>query len=383
MSSTEKLKPLTVFYSYAYHSRRDTSLKRDLEKHLSTLRQQGQIKGWSADDISPGADQKQETTRNLNRAYLILVLISPDYMHSDQHYKEMQLALERRKANKSCILFVLLRPTELEETECSEYAAYFYPSYDKPVTSYANRDEAFNLIAQGVRGVVQEYREREEALKAGQIVSRSTLPPNSRQSTPIISPTSTTITTKGNNTGKKRSIKPGSQVQAQIAEPTFPKAAWDKKRLPKSQTIPTVNTSQASRSLTSRDISKFWGKFFSSKEFGRCSSRKGNSDLLFFLFIMLDIVFPTIWLGDALTILNLPWFVTIVILLLLFFWGVYNIFLPVAIFLSFLFGGAWALIANHYQGWSGTLLLITIVVVWISNFFLFKSHKKPGIFTLH
>ena len=380
-SSPDQLRPLKVFYSYAHHSRRDASMKRDLEKHLSTLRQQGQIKGWSADNISPGSDQEQETLTNLEKAHIILVLISPDYMDSDNHYEEMHRVIERRKANKSYILFIHLRPTDLEGAECNEYAAYFYPSYDKPITSYSNRDEAFNIIAQGVRNVVEEYREIERAYKAGQTGSRPTPSPINRLNTPITSQSG--LTTTGNVTSRKRARQPGSQIEAQIAEPASTQAAWDKKRLPKSRTMPTVNTSQVSRGLSSKDGPSFMRKIFSSKEFDKCTSRKGSSDLLFALLVLLDIVGLTMWLGDSLVVVNLPWPVISIIVILLFLWGVFNTFLPFALILSLVFGGAWALVASHYQGWSGTPIYVIVVVVSIFNFFLFKSHKRPGIFTLH
>ena len=244
--------------------------------------------------------------------------------------------IERRKANKSYILFINLRPTELEGTECSEYAAYFYPSYDKSIIRYSNRDEAFNIIAQGVRNVVEEYRERERAHKAGQTGSRPTPSPINRLNTPITSRSDPTTT--GNVTSRKRARQLGSQIEAQIAEPASTQIAWDKKALPKSRNIPTKNISQASTGLSSKDVSTFMRKFFSSKELDKCTSRKGSSDLLFALFVLFDIVGLSVLLGDSLVVVNLPWLVTFVIVTLLFLWGVYNKFLPFALILSLVFG---------------------------------------------
>ncbi len=65
--------PVEVFYSYAHE---DASWLNELEKHLSLLRRQGLLTAWHDRHILPGADWAQAIDEHLERASVILLLIS-------------------------------------------------------------------------------------------------------------------------------------------------------------------------------------------------------------------------------------------------------------------------------------------------------------------
>jgi hypothetical protein len=48
----------------------------ELEKHLWPLRREGLIVGWSDQAICPGSDWRNEIEEHLNRAQIILLLVS-------------------------------------------------------------------------------------------------------------------------------------------------------------------------------------------------------------------------------------------------------------------------------------------------------------------
>jgi hypothetical protein len=81
-------KPIEIFFSYA---RKDERLMSELEKHLHIMQRQGLITGWHDNKISPGEEWEQETTVHLNRADIILLLISPDFMASEYCYSGTRL----------------------------------------------------------------------------------------------------------------------------------------------------------------------------------------------------------------------------------------------------------------------------------------------------
>lgn len=170
---------IKVFYCYA---REDKGLRASLEKHLGNLKRQELITGWSDRDIDAGKEWAKEIDCNLNTANIILLLISPDFMHSEYCYSiEMTHALERHKNGTARVIPIILRPVEYEGAPFSRLQAL--PTDAVPVTDrkWRTRDEAFRDIAQGIRKVVNEllseqyvyngnihfYREQyDDALKA-------------------------------------------------------------------------------------------------------------------------------------------------------------------------------------------------------------------------
>src|SRR5258707_8645015 len=102
--------PVEVFYSYAHE---DASLRDTLEKHLSLLHRQGLIFQWHDRQIAAGTDWAQALDIHLERASVILLLISADFLASDYCYGiEVKRALERHQANEARVIPILLRPTD-------------------------------------------------------------------------------------------------------------------------------------------------------------------------------------------------------------------------------------------------------------------------------
>jgi hypothetical protein len=100
------MQPINLFFSYAH---RDEDLRDELNKHLSLLKRQGVIHAWHDRDISAGEAWKQAIDDNLNRADIILLLVSADFLASDYCYDiEMKRALERRDAGET-VVFLLDR----------------------------------------------------------------------------------------------------------------------------------------------------------------------------------------------------------------------------------------------------------------------------------
>src|SRR6266699_4759346 len=87
-----------IFYSY---SRKDEGLRNELNKHLALLKRQNLITGWYDREISSGEDFEGEITEHLNKAQIILLLVSSDFIASDYCYgTEMMRALERRATTR-------------------------------------------------------------------------------------------------------------------------------------------------------------------------------------------------------------------------------------------------------------------------------------------
>lgn len=145
---------IKVFYCYA---REDKAHRATLEKHLGNLKRLELITGWSDRNIDAGKEWAKEIDCNLNTANIILLLISPDFMHSEYcNSVEMKHALERHKNGTARVIPIILRHVEHEDAPFSRLQAL--PTGAVPITDrkWRTRDEAFLDVAQGIRKVVKE-----------------------------------------------------------------------------------------------------------------------------------------------------------------------------------------------------------------------------------
>ncbi len=144
--------PIELFYSYANP---DERLRKRLETHLSALRQQGVITEWHDRKIVAGTDWKQSIDVHLTTAAVILLLISPDFLASDYCYGiEMQRALARHAKGDARVIPVILRPVDWRGTPFAHLQCV--PIGAKPVTTWANRDEAFRDVATAIRTAIEQ-----------------------------------------------------------------------------------------------------------------------------------------------------------------------------------------------------------------------------------
>jgi len=142
---------LEVFCCYA---RKDQPLLNQLRAHLMPLQRQGLIKIWADTDIGAGAEWEKEIEKRLNRAQIILLLISPDFMASEYCYsKEMQRAMERHKKEEARVIPIILRPTDWQGVLGHLQAL---PTEGRPITSWSNTDEAFINVIDGIRLVIKQ-----------------------------------------------------------------------------------------------------------------------------------------------------------------------------------------------------------------------------------
>ena len=78
-------RPIEVFCAYSH---KDEDLRDELEKHLSTLKRSGIISVWHDRRISGGTEWEGEIDDHLNKADMILLLVSADFIASDYCYEK-------------------------------------------------------------------------------------------------------------------------------------------------------------------------------------------------------------------------------------------------------------------------------------------------------
>lgn len=141
-----------VFISYSH---KDEELRDQLEVQLAMLKRQGLVDVWHDRRLLPGDHLDWTVDEELNRADIILLLVSPDFIASDYCYKiEKARALERHREGTSRLISVILRPCDWMHTDLREFLVT--PRDGKPITRWPDRDEAFLNVAQSIRRAIEE-----------------------------------------------------------------------------------------------------------------------------------------------------------------------------------------------------------------------------------
>src|SRR5436305_4724548 len=144
--------PITIFYAYAPE---DTSWALELEKHLTLLQRQKLITTWHPRLICAGEDWQQVVDAQIQRASVILLLISPDFLASDYCYSsEMRQALSQEQTKGVRVVPILLRPVNWKDAPFAHL--HPLPSDATFLTEWSNIDRAFAEITAGLRRTLED-----------------------------------------------------------------------------------------------------------------------------------------------------------------------------------------------------------------------------------
>ena len=141
---------IEIFISYAH---KDANLWDELDVHLASLKREGKIQPWTDQTIQAGQDWDIEIKGHLESAQIILLLISPDFIHSDYCYNlEMKRALARHDAGTARVIPIILRHVDWQATPFHRLQAL--PPGAQPITSWSDHDQAYVKVVAELRKVV-------------------------------------------------------------------------------------------------------------------------------------------------------------------------------------------------------------------------------------
>ena len=141
-----------LFFSYSH---KDEALRNELEVHLSMLKRQGLLHAWHDRRIGAGDDIDLSISEELEKADIILLLVSAHFLASDYCYdKEMIRALERHQEGDARVIPVIIHPCDWKNAPFGQLRAT--PLDGRPVSMFPNQAEALTQIAQDIRGAVEE-----------------------------------------------------------------------------------------------------------------------------------------------------------------------------------------------------------------------------------
>lgn len=149
---------LNAFISYSH---KDKKLKEDFFDHLSPLVRDEKLTLWNDSAIDLGAHWYQDIINSLDKADLVICLVSSSFLASNFCYlEEFTKALEDHKKGLKKIIPIRLRPCFWEPLAISKIQSA--PS--QWITSSENQDEAWTDVVMKI----SEYIESENARKKRQ-----------------------------------------------------------------------------------------------------------------------------------------------------------------------------------------------------------------------
>ena len=145
---------LNLFVSYSHA---DETLKLQLMKHLEPLRRSNLVEAWSDRKLTAGDEWKGAISNKLEKADIILLLVSIDFINSQYCYDlELDRALERHEEKSAVVIPVILRNCLWEHLPFAKLQAL--PKDGKAVAAALNIDEVLTSVVEGIRVVAEELR---------------------------------------------------------------------------------------------------------------------------------------------------------------------------------------------------------------------------------
>ncbi len=139
-----------VFISYSHH---DKKYAKKLITHLASLKRSEQVDVWYDNDIDAGREWAKEINNNMQTADVILLLISAFFLESDYCYsKEAKYALQRHRDKTACVIPVLLRSVDWDDTPFHDLQAV--PRGTKPIQSWPDEDAALLNVVQEIKNAI-------------------------------------------------------------------------------------------------------------------------------------------------------------------------------------------------------------------------------------
>jgi hypothetical protein len=143
---------LKVFVSYSHA---DEGLKNAVLSHLKPLERLNLIDQWHDRKLLAGDTWADGISSNLEKADIVLLLVSIDFINSKYCYDvELERALERHDEGSCRVVPIILRGCLWQHTPFAKLQAL--PRDGKPAVSWPDLDEALATVAEALRTLAED-----------------------------------------------------------------------------------------------------------------------------------------------------------------------------------------------------------------------------------
>jgi hypothetical protein len=144
------------------YSHKDAVLLDELQTHLAPLKREGLISTWFDGEIPAGSDWSNEIKLEMERADIILLLVSAPFIASEYCYGvEMREALARHEKGTARVIPIVVRPVDWGKAPFAKLKAL--PRDGRAVTQWENQDEAWVDVVKGIRRAIDDDAGRDDS----------------------------------------------------------------------------------------------------------------------------------------------------------------------------------------------------------------------------
>ena len=148
LSRREPRVPLKIFITYAHENR---EAKSNLITSLAVMIRAGLIKIWHDAEVLGGERWKEEISSNLLQSDLVLFLVSPQSLASNNCCKELEIAIEKDIR----VIPIILTACDWRRNELGELQAF--PDDGLPISQWTSEESGWQNVVDGIRRVVDEF----------------------------------------------------------------------------------------------------------------------------------------------------------------------------------------------------------------------------------
>ena len=141
-----------LFYSYSH---KDAQYRDDMETALSLLKRNNLLKDWSDLNILPGQTISKEVRKKMDGADILVFLLSPDFIASDECIKEWEYAKQLVVERKPILRIpIILRECAWKDL-LSDDDIKALPKDGKSVANFDDKDTAWMQVYEGIKAVLE------------------------------------------------------------------------------------------------------------------------------------------------------------------------------------------------------------------------------------
>ncbi len=149
----EEMKQIKIYLAY---DPKDIDMKNRLGTELKNLQKRYPITVWSKDDILGGQPEKDEITRRLNIADMVLLLISSTFLASEDYSAlESSQALVNHNEGKTSVVPIIISSTNYEGTSFEHLQ--FLPKDGRTIKQWPDKEEAFLSIGKDLEAIIRHH----------------------------------------------------------------------------------------------------------------------------------------------------------------------------------------------------------------------------------
>ncbi len=155
MTNSQSSLRVHLLYSYSH---KDSQHRAAMETTLASLKRSALLEDWSDAEIIPGQSISAALQAKLPESDIVVFLLSPDFLDSDECLKEWRRAAELESSGRLVFRVPIIVRDCAWQDFLGEDDVKALPLDGKAITTYSNPDTAWKEVYEGVKSVIDSLR---------------------------------------------------------------------------------------------------------------------------------------------------------------------------------------------------------------------------------